>query len=58
MKGIIVMEKETLSTKHGVSIIALIIIGSSLALGVNKNTAQDTWIAMLISIIATSYNFV
>ena len=47
------MEKETLSTKHGVSIIALIIIGSSLALGVNKETVQDTWIAMLISIIAT-----
>jgi spore germination protein KB len=44
------MNKETISQKQAVSIVALFIVGSSLVFGTSKYSKQDAWIALLITV--------
>lgn len=45
------MKKEIISAKQGVTIMSLFIIGSTLILGGDKKASEDTWIAIIISMI-------
>jgi spore germination protein KB len=46
------MKKEIITQKQAVSMIALCAVGSSLVLGLSRNSKQDAWMAVLIAIAA------
>ena len=46
------MQKDIISKKHISSLLMLFIIGSSLALGVSSKIGQDTWISILLLLVA------
>ena len=46
------MQKDTVSNRQAISMLALFIIGSSLILGISKNANQDAWIGFLIGFAA------
>ncbi len=46
------MGKEQITMKHGASMVALFVIGSSLVLGISNNSKQDAWISVLIAFAA------
>ncbi|MCT4618860.1 MAG: endospore germination permease [Marinisporobacter sp.] len=44
------MNKEIITDKQGISLIALFIMGSSLVIGIGADAEKDSWIAIIISI--------
>lgn len=48
------MKKESITLRQAVSMVALFIIGSSLVLGISRNSKQDAWISLLITFAAVA----
>jgi spore germination protein KB len=46
------MKKDTITLRHAVSMITLFIVGSSLVIGLSRESKQDAWISILIAIAA------
>ena len=47
------MRKELISKKQGVSIIMMFIFGSSVVMGVNSETQQDSWLSLMLGAAGT-----
>ena len=48
------MGREEISVKQGICIIMMFLLGSSLVMGINAETAQDSWLALILAAIGAA----